>query len=173
MVVSLAISFVSMLCIFSVPFLNTYGSLTGLDGTPGFIDHPEMWSGADPLTAITYGMGDIFCHQQEERSFTLNGSQMPFCVRDVGLLAGFFLCNMFIVLFYGSEAISRNARIFIIVSFLLIFMDWLIQQISGLNIPVTRFVTGLLAGAGFSLILYSWTNRAMFGEEGVGQGRKP
>jgi uncharacterized membrane protein len=39
-------------------------------------------------TAAVYASGSLICHQRPERSFFLNGSQMPVCARCAGLYAG-------------------------------------------------------------------------------------
>ncbi len=42
----------------------------------------------NPIAAFTYIFGDLNCHQKHERSWTINGNQMPVCVRDVGIFLG-------------------------------------------------------------------------------------
>ncbi|DAC51534.1 MAG TPA: DUF2085 domain-containing protein [Candidatus Thalassarchaeaceae archaeon] len=49
------------------------------------------WSELDLFSALVYGFGDLNCHQKHERSWEINGNQMPFCTRDVGILAGVFI----------------------------------------------------------------------------------
>ena len=160
-----AVSALLTVSVFLVPFLSPYGSLVYLDGTPGVIDHWDIWSSEDPFTMVLYLLGDIFCHQQMSRSVILNGSEMPICIRDLGLLMGFMFGCLITSLKFGHPAIYRHARAYVVISFLLIFADWSIQHAFDLNVPFTRLVTGLLAGAGFSLILYCWTNSVFFSEK--------
>ena len=95
----LIISSVLAVCFFIAPFLSPYGSFLGLDGTPGVMDHWDIWSEKDPFTCVIYSIGDIVCHQEEARMFILNGSEMPICVRDVGLLLGFVIgCSSLLTL---------------------------------------------------------------------------
>ena len=162
-----AISAVVTFVFFSVPFLSSYGSFTYLDGTPGILDHWDIWSGCDPLTMITYTIGDMVCHQQMSRTFILNGSEMPVCVRDMGLLMGFMIGSLITAFFFGHPTIYRYARPYVVISFILIFTDWAIQHIFDLNVPFTRITTGLLAGAGFSLIIYCWAFRIIRSEEEI------
>ena len=157
-----AVSVLLTLSVFLVPFLSPYGSFVDLDGTPGVIDHWDIWSSEDPFTMIFYILGDIFCHQQMSRTVILNGSEMPVCIRDLGLLMGFMFGCLITSLKFGHPAIYRHARAYVVVSFLLIFTDWAIQHAFDLNVPFTRLVTGLLAGAGFALILYCWTCSVFF-----------
>ncbi len=160
-----AISVVGTFVFFAVPFLSPYGSFTHLDGTPGILDHWDAWSECDPLTMITYTIGDMICHQQMARTFILNGSEMPVCVRDVGLLMGFMIGSLIVAVFFGNPVICRYARPYVVISFILIFIDWTIQHIFDLNIQFTRMTTGLLAGAGFSLIIYCWAFRIFHSEK--------
>ena len=156
MLLFFAISAIFSALMFIVPFINADGSFVDLDGTPGIMDHWDLWSKQDILTMILYGFGDMVCHQQMSRTLILNGSEMPICIRDLGLLLGFTIGCAVTTVKFGHPAIYRHARIYVVISFLLIFTDWLIQHIFDLNVPFTRLVTGLLAGAGFTLIMYCW-----------------
>ena len=54
------------------------------------------WSELNPIAAVTYAIGDLNCHQKHQRSWEINGNQMPVCVRDLGILLGFTLgCMLF------------------------------------------------------------------------------
>ena len=46
------------------------------------------WSELDPYAAFVYGFGDLNCHMKWERSWDINGNQMPVCVRDIGIFFG-------------------------------------------------------------------------------------
>ena len=151
-----AVSAILAAMMFVAPLLSPYASFIDLDGRPGVLDHRDLWSEQDILTMILYGFGDMVCHQEMARTVILNGSEMPVCIRDLGLLLGFSMGCAITAVRFGDPLIYRNARVYVIVSFLLIFTDWLIQRIFSLNIPLTRLITGLLAGAGFSLIIYCW-----------------
>ena len=165
MLIFFAVSAILSALMFIVPFISPYGSFVDLDGTPGIMDHGDLWSKQDPLTMFLYGLGDMICHQQMSRSVILNGSEMPVCIRDLGLLLGFCIGCAVTTVKFGHPAIYRHARIYVVISFLLIFTDWLIQHVFSLNVPVTRLITGLLAGAGFSLIIYCWMNYVLFNRD--------
>ena len=165
MMLFFAISAIMVMLMFIVPFISPYASFIDLDGQPGVMDHWDIWSEKDPVTMILYSFGDIFCHQQMGRTIILNGSEMPVCIRDLGLLMGFMIGCFISTAWFGNPSIYRNARTYVIISFLLIFTDWLIQYIFELNIPFTRMTTGLLAGAGFSLILYCWVITIYYGSD--------
>lgn len=163
-----AVSAFLTVSLFLVPFLSPYGSFADLDGTPGVIDHWDLWSSEDPFTMVLYLTGDVVCHQQMSRTIILNGSEMPVCIRDLGLLMGFMIGCLITSLKFGHPAIYRNARTYVVVAFLLIFTDWMIQRAFDLNVPFTRMITGLLAGAGFALILYCWIY-SVFYSRGAGE----
>ena len=46
------------------------------------------WSELDPYAAFIYAFGDLNCHNKAQRSWEINGNQMPVCVRDVGIFLG-------------------------------------------------------------------------------------
>jgi len=46
------------------------------------------WSEMNPYAAFAYAFGDLNCHQKSERSWELNGNQLPVCTRDLGIFAG-------------------------------------------------------------------------------------
>ena len=77
---------VAMVIMVAAPALAPPGSYTDLDGSPSFVDHP-----LDGILDVPYLIGDVLCHQQDGRSFHINGSQMPICIRDTGLLLGLIL----------------------------------------------------------------------------------
>ena len=158
----LIISSVLAVCFFIAPLLSPYGSFLGLDGTPGVMDHWDVWSEKDPFTCVIYSIGDIVCHQEEARMFILNGSEMPICVRDVGLLLGFVIGCSSLLTLTGQAFAERYGRPFIVISFIVIFTDWIIQYSMKFNIPFTRLVTGLLAGAGFAVLIHLWIRKVFY-----------
>ena len=55
-----------------------------------------VWSDLSPVWAFTYAFGDLNCHQKHERSWEINGNQMPVCARDIGIFLGFAIgCLVF------------------------------------------------------------------------------
>ena len=54
------------------------------------------WSELNPVWAFAYAFGDLNCHQKYERSWEINGNQMPVCTRDIGIFFGFSIgCLIF------------------------------------------------------------------------------
>jgi uncharacterized membrane protein len=80
------------------PLTLPHGSvedLTGSVGTPENIDQTEEMNS---YARFYYDAGDTNCHTIKERSFFINGNQMPFCARDVAIFFGMAV-GMGIVLF--------------------------------------------------------------------------
>jgi uncharacterized membrane protein len=75
---------------------NSWGNNDHFDG--GEMGHNQSahggefaWSELNPYYAFVYAFGDLNCHQKHERSWTINGNQMPVCARDVGIFLGLAL----------------------------------------------------------------------------------
>jgi uncharacterized membrane protein len=149
----LLVSAALLVLILAVPFMLPYGSLTGLDGVPVNVDHWDTWSSMDPLSGSVYLLGDVFCHQEAGRSFFLNGSQIAFCVRDSGALAGLAATSAALL---AIPAVNRRRSDFLLFGILLMLpcaADWAIQYAMGWNVWEARLATGFLAGAGLSLMI--------------------
>ena len=154
---ALLIAFFAMVLALFVfaPFMTDYGTVDGLEGghpvEPDFFD---FWDDLNPVAGSIYGLGDILCHQDSSRSFHLNGSQLPVCVRDLsalaGLVGGLVLCAV-----YG-EHLRRYAYVMLAVSFSLMIADVLIQNAFSLNISVTRILTSAFCGISVSAAIDRW-----------------
>ena len=54
------------------------------------------WTELTPAWALVYAIGDLNCHQKHQRSWEINGNQMPVCARDIGIMLGFTVgCALF------------------------------------------------------------------------------
>lgn len=127
-----------------------FGTFTGLDGTMGVIDNG--WLGHGPA-GLAYIFGDVFCHQQESRCLILNGSQMPVCIRDAGIFLG--LAVGFAATLVIGECIGRPVWLWIgVVLCAVTVAEWFSELVLD-DMPVTRFVSGIVSGAGAAIIL-SW-----------------
>ena len=145
------------------PLLSHYGAFRGLDGSPGFID--GGWEGEGPA-GIAYLLGDLFCHQEESRSLFLNGSQMPVCARDTGILiglpAGFAAC----LLIRGRLA-DRRIAILGVVLVAVMVAEWCVET-AGFDSQACRLASGVSAGVGASLFLAWMLYRQDDGRERLG-----
>ncbi len=134
----------------AAPFMAPPGAFRGLDGTPCMID--GGWEGHGIASAL-YALGDVLCHQEEGRCLMLNGSQMPVCVRDlgisVGLCIGFLMCVLL-----GYRLSDRRFAVAGVVLVLVMVVEWSVET-TGLDSMALRAMSGVSAGVGASLFL-SW-----------------
>ena len=80
------------------------------------------WTELNPVWAFVYGFGDLNCHQKHERSWEINGNQMPVCTRDIGIFLGLFTG----ALLFGWRGLNRWT---IRDSFLSVFPDHALESI--------------------------------------------
>lgn len=149
----LVAAIVFLLLIIILPLVNPYGYLVHLDGVAGVIDsnRPDT----DPLTWIIYTLGDLFCHQQQERTFMLNGSEMAFCQRDFSMIVGFIIGLVIIdVLPYLSRRVLDKRTP--VVGVLLIastLVEWGLEHALSFDSLPARTATGIVAGIGAALLV--------------------
>ncbi len=89
---------------FLAPLFLEPGTVTDLEGRANAFDYATedglwsqgnqdtdkkfAWTELDPFTGFIYAFGDFNCHNKNERSFEINGNQMPVCTRDLGIFLG-------------------------------------------------------------------------------------
>ena len=88
------------------------------------------------------------CHQIPERSFSIKGMQFPICARCTGIVLGYIIDVIFLL-------IRVNVPVEVCASFImLMFLDWFVQYIEILpSTNIRRFVTGTLCGIGYFQII--------------------
>jgi uncharacterized membrane protein len=142
--------------IIAAPLAVPGGSIPRLDGTPGIVDHPEILVTLDAPWNLVYYFGDIWCHQRADRSLSLNGNQLPLCIRCFGIFLGIPLGCLISLLWAVpiTPALHRKVIIVLLIGSLPIVMDGG-GQLLGFweSLPAIRALTGILAGAGGGLIL--------------------
>lgn len=144
-----AASLAWFLLVVSAPFMVPSGTLEDLSGVVGGHENEDQFADLSPVPHAIYWLGDAECHQLSERSYFLNGNQMPFCSRDVGLFAGFPL-GFGILLFFRLVV---NPLI-VLVGLVPIAIDGGLQLVTSYesNNPL-RFVTGFVAGVAFAVLI--------------------
>jgi uncharacterized membrane protein len=108
------VSLFFLISFFLVPYMLPESSVPQLSGRANAIDYSttaswgnqahtgEMghdqpteglfaWTELDGFSAFIYAFGDLNCHQKNERSWQINGNQMPVCTRDIGIFFGLAL----------------------------------------------------------------------------------
>ena len=61
---------------------------------------PALWV---PVAGIVYAVGSLICHQIAERSFHLDGAQLPVCARCFGIYGGAAFGGV-----AGASAVARR-----------------------------------------------------------------
>ncbi len=135
----------------SAPYMAPPGTFLGLDGSPMVIDNG--WLGHGPA-GLAYLIGDILCHQEAARSFVLNGSQLPVCIRDTGILLG-SLAGCAASCFFLDRLRGKKVLIAGVVLLLVTAVQWALQGTVG-DDEAIRFASGIVSGIGASVILGWW-----------------
>jgi uncharacterized membrane protein len=118
-------------------------SVEDLTGTVGPVENANITGNMNSYARFYYQAGDVNCHTKVERSFFINGNQMPFCARDVAIFFGMVI-GMGIVLF-----VRFPIKLWWIVGGLVpIGLDGGLQLITSYESNnLFRVITGTLAGA--------------------------
>lgn len=142
-------SLVWFLLVLTAPFMVPSGTLQDLSGVVGGHENEAQFSRLHPVPHAVYWLGDAECHQISERSYFLNGNQMPFCSRDVGLFAGFPVGLGFL----SFRRIVLNPLLALI-GLIPIGLDGGLQLVTSYESNnLLRVTTGIVAGIAFSLII--------------------
>lgn len=133
----------------TAPLMVPPNTLSNLSGVVGFHDNDDQFASLGPLPHAIYWIGDGECHQIASRSFFLNGNELPFCARDVGIFLG-LVAGFGFVTFYRYKMRPWLA----LVGLIPIAIDGGLQQVTDYeSTNPLRLVTGLIAGAALALLL--------------------
>ena len=130
---------------FISPVALPKGSIKDLSGMTGVSDNQKTIDKLPFPWGAIYGMGDRLCHQKAERSFFINGNQMPFCSRCTAIWLGITIGLGFMV-FYKIE-LNKKFVLLIILGLVPIGLDG-VGQLFGFweSNNIIRLITGLLIG---------------------------
>jgi len=137
--------FIWILLQFLAPIALHSESISKLDGAVGLIDNQkEIYNMTVPWNSI-YTCGDVLCHQKLDRSFSINGNEMPFCARCTAIWLGIAIGLGFIV-FYKIN-LDEKFIILILIGLFPIGIDGF-GQLFGLweSNNIIRVITGILIG---------------------------
>ncbi len=138
-----------LLLVVIAPMLVPSDTLTDLSGRVGYHDNEALFSELDLVPHAVYWVGDGECHQLADRSYFINGNQMPFCARDLGLFIGLVLGSG-IVTFYRYKI----HPVFVLIGLLPIALDGGVQMLTDYESNNTlRMITGFIAGFVLALLL--------------------
>ena len=117
---------------------GSWGNLDHGDDAKLGHDQPSRgtfaWSELNPFWGFVYAFGDLNCHQKHERSWEINGNQMPVCTRDIGIFLGLFIGAAL----FGLRGVNRWT---VRDTFLSVFPD---EKIETLYLKDRRMVAMLL-----------------------------
>jgi len=137
--------FIWILLQFLAPIALPYKSVNNLDGITGFIDNQEKINNMNTPWNYIYGFGDRLCHQKADRSFFINGNEMPFCVRCTAIWLGLAIGLGFMVFF--KIELNEKFIFLIILGLVPIGVDGVVQLFGFWESNnVVRLITGLLVG---------------------------
>lgn len=140
---------VILLCLVVAPFTLPSGSVQDLSGRVGSIDNLDQYHDMNLFAQAVYLFGDANCHQIAERSFFLNGNEMPVCSRDLGIFVGAVVGLGISFLWTRKPSLYLVA---LLVVPIIIEGGW--QAISDYeSFNALRFLTGILAGVALALFL--------------------
>ncbi len=85
------LTFIWVLLLFLSPLLLPSSSIyLGNEGKVSIMDNSQYINShiTNPIIRSVYISGDYMCHQHANRSFFINGNQMPYCSRCSGIFLG-------------------------------------------------------------------------------------
>jgi len=133
----------------TAPLMVPSNTLRDLSGVVGFHDNDAQFASLSPLPHAVYWIGDAECHQIAARSFFLNGNELPFCARDVGVFLGVAIGFGFVT-FYRYKMKPWLALLGLVP----IGIDGGLQLVTSYESSnPLRVITGFIAGAALALLL--------------------
>ena len=133
----------------TAPLMVPSHTLLDLSGRVGYHDNDAQFTSLSPLPHAIYWMGDGECHQIANRSYFINGNEMPFCSRDTGLFLG-------LVVGFGAVLFVRYRihPVLALLGLVPIGIDGGLQLVTSYvsNNPL-RLITGFIAGAASAMLL--------------------
>lgn len=138
------------------PLCQQSNTIKDLSGSVGMLDNKNITLRmAFPWNYI-YAFGDVWCHQKSERSFFINGNQMPLCARCFGLFLGVSLGICLSI--FSKTKIDRNIHKKILIPLILGYSPLAVDEAGQLaklwhSTNALRILTGTLTGLAFGFIL--------------------
>jgi uncharacterized membrane protein len=130
---------------FIAPVILPSESVNELDGHVGVTDNPEKIDNMSAPWSSIYNCGDVLCHQKAERTFFINGNEMPFCARCTAIWLGLAIGLAFMI-FYKIN-LDEKFILIIFIGLIPIGIDGFGQMLGFWESSnLIRLVTGLLVG---------------------------
>jgi len=130
---------------FLAPIFLPSGSVKDLSGMVGVSDNEEVIGKMPVPFNFVYSMGDRLCHQKAERSFFINGNEMPFCSRCTAIWLGLAI-GLGLMMLYTIQ-LNEKFLFAILIGIVPMGIDG-IGQLLGFweSTSIIRLITGLMAG---------------------------
>ncbi len=130
---------------FLAPLALSENSVQDLSGLVAVSDNDYTINNMDFPWSFVYSAGDRLCHQKAERSFFVNGNQMPFCSRCTAIWLG-LAAGLGFMVFYRIE-LNERFVFAILIGLVPIGVDG-VGQLLGFweSTNAIRVITGLLIG---------------------------
>jgi len=130
---------------FIAPLALPANSVDDLSGVTGISDNKEIIDSMPAPWNTVYSIGDSLCHEKAERSFFINGNQMPFCSRCTAIWLGLAIGLGFMV-FYKIKLDEKFVFV-LIAGIVPIGIDG-VGQLFGLweSTNLIRVITGIIVG---------------------------
>jgi len=130
---------------FITPLLVPEKRIDDLTGHVGMIDNEQIIDGVPFPANLVYRCGDALCHQKADRSFFINGNQMPFCQRCTAIWLGLAIGLGFLLIYKIN--LDEKFIYVILIGVVPIAIDG-IGQLVGFweSTAIVRVITGLLVG---------------------------
>lgn len=138
------------------PLLLPPNSIQDLSGKTMIVDNQKTMDRIPfPLNQV-YDIGDRLCHQRADRSFFINGNQMPFCSRCtaiwIGLVIGLLILSFFKV------PLDERFLLILILSLIPMGIDGTGQLLgfwesTNLLRVITGLITGIICGMAVGILI--------------------
>lgn len=136
----------------TAPLMVPSDTLLDLTGTVGMRENIAQFEPLSIVPRTIYIIGDLECHQIADRSYFLNGNQMPFCSRDLGLFLGLAFGFGIATFFF----IQLNPM-WLLVGLIPMGLDGGLQLVTEYeSTNPLRLITGIVAGTALALLLASF-----------------
>ena len=127
-----------------------------------------FWSAAILLTPVVAQYGGIagasaevayrvfghVCHQWDSHSFHIAGRKLPVCIRCSMIYFSFLVGSFIAVLCNVQKRVSKHAKYVLLAVVLPLLLDVIFNMVGIYqSTTLSRVVSGVVAGAGFSLVL--------------------
>lgn len=138
------------------PLLLPSDSIHDLSGKTMIVDNEKTIARIPFPLNYVYRAGDRLCHQRADRSFFINGNQMPFCSRCTAIWIGFLIG--LIVLFFFKVPLDERFLFILIVSLIPMGIDGTGQLLgfwesTNLLRVITGLITGVICGMAVGIVI--------------------